>query len=170
VAFTVTPTTAATSNPIASVLVEFGDGQSQTLGAITGPVGLTHVYGSAGGYTATATTIDISGGRGVSSVGVVVGFAALPTITMTATPNPVSSSGTANGVVSFTTTAAAASGGPPIRSVRVVLQDGTVIYNGTGPGSFTYRFGGSGNYVVTATVTDAAGNVGQSSTVVVVQP
>jgi hypothetical protein len=168
VAFTVTPTTAATSNPIASVLVEFGDGQSQTLGAITGPVGLTHVYGSAGGYTATATTLDISGGRGVSSVGVVVGFAALPTVSITANPNPVTPS--ANGLTSFTLTATAGTGGAPLRTVRVTLGDGTVIYNGTGPATFSYRFGGSGNYLVTATATDASGLVGQSSTVVVVQP
>jgi hypothetical protein len=168
VAFTVTPTATATGNPIASVLVEFGDGHSQTLGAINGPVGLTHTYERAGGYTAIATAIDINGARGVGSVGVVVGFAPLPTASITATPNPVPAS--ANGLTAFTVTAGPATSGPPLRTVRVTLGDGTVIYNGTGPGSFTYRFGGSGTYVATVTATDANGYTGQGSTVVVVNP
>ena len=70
IAVTITPATAATSNPIQSVRVDWGDGQSQTLGGITGPIGLTHTYSRAGGYTITATTIDTSGQTGVSSDGI----------------------------------------------------------------------------------------------------
>ncbi len=169
VAFTVTPSTATTSSPIQSVLVDFGDGQTQLLGAITGPVGLTHVYRSQGGYTVTATATDINGGRGVSSMSIVVGFESLPTVTLVGTPNPVTISNPAQaGIVTFTV--GANSTGPPIRSVRVTLGDGTVIYSGTGGGSFAYRFGGAGTYTVTATATDALGGTATTSTVILVNP
>lgn len=173
VAFTLTPSTAANASPISVVVVDMGDGTTRTFNNITGPTGFTHTYRSAGGYTVTATATDINGGRGVSSTSVVVGFENLPTATLTATPNPVSMSappaGT-SGVVTFTVGGTPGTNGPPIRSVRVTLNDGSVIYNGTGPGQFSYTFGGSGTYTATATITDANGNVGTTSTVVRVNP
>jgi hypothetical protein len=172
VAFTITPSVAATASPIASVLVDFGDGQTQQLGAITGPVGVTHVFARQGGYTVTATATDITGGRGVSSISIVVGFESLPTVTLTGTPNPVTISNPLQaGIVTFTIAAApGATGGAPIRSVRATLGDGTVIFSGTGGGSFAYRFGGGGTYTVTATATDALGATATTSTVILVNP
>ena len=82
-------------------------------------------------------------------------------------PNPVPS--TSQGLATFTVGAAPAAGGAPIRSVRVTLGDGTVIYQGTGGGTFAYRFGGSGTYIAMATVTDAAGAVGTTTTAILVQ-
>lgn len=169
VAFTVTPATAATANPIQSVMVEFGDGQTQALGAITGPVGLTHTYNREGGYTVTATVTDINGVRGVSSVALVVAVPALPVLTLSATPNPVPIS--ANGLTSITVGATAATG-TTIRSVEVRLANGQVIYRGTGGGTFTYQFGtaaGGLRYDLTATATDSLGNVGRTTTTVLVQ-
>lgn len=168
VAFTVTPSTAANASPIASVVVDFGDGTTEVLPAITGPVGLTHVYSRQGGYTVTATAIDITGGRGVSSVSVIVGFESIPTVSLSVSPNPVPPA--SQGLTTFTVTANAGAGGAPIRSVRVTLADGTVIYSGTGGGTFAYRFGGSGTYTVTAVATDASGATATTTTVVVVQP
>jgi len=168
IAFTIEPATAATANPIQSVLVEFGDGQSQLLGAITGRVGLTHTYSRSGGYTITATATDISGQRGVSSVALVVADAVLPTVSISANPNPVPI--TANGFTTITVTATA--GGAPIRSVVVAFPDGRQIYSGTGSGTFTHQFGtaqGGVTYTLRATVTDTLGNVGTASSVIVVQ-
>jgi hypothetical protein len=166
VSFLVTPSSAATANPIQSVVVDFGDGQTQQLGSITGPVGLTHAYSTHGGYTVTATATDINGQRGVSSLAVVVAPVALPTVSLSAAPNPILVTG--NGFTTFTVTATA--GSSPIRSVVVRLANGTTIYTGTGGGSFTYQFGtfpGGATYTVTASVTDALGNVGTTSIVVV---
>jgi len=168
IAFTIEPATVATANPIQSVLVEFGDGQSQLLGAITGKVGLTHTYGRSGGYTITATATDISGQRGVSSVAFVVADAALPTVSISANPNPITTAG--NGFTTITVTATA--GGAPIRSVVVAFPDGRQIYSGTGSGTFTHQFGtaaGGVTYTLKATVTDTLGNVGTASSVIVVQ-
>lgn len=170
VAFTLKPSTAPTSVPIQSVLVDFGNGQTQQLGAITGDVGLTQTYSRAGGYTITATATDINGQRGVSSKAFVVADAPLPTVTLSANPNPVPTD--KNGLTTITVGATAGTGGAPIRSVSVRLANGTVIYSGTGGGQFTYQFGtfpGGTTYTITATATDALGNTGSISSVVVVQ-
>ncbi|MDP2053084.1 MAG: Ig-like domain-containing protein [Acidobacteriota bacterium] len=170
IAVTLTPAVATTAAPIQSVLVEYGDGQTQQLGGITGPVGLTHTYSRAGGYTITATATDINGQRGVSSVALVVAEAALPVMTLSASPNPVPIAN--NGLTTITVGATAGAGAPPIRSVIVKLANGTVIYSGTGGGSFTYQFGTfqwGTTYTITATATDALGNTGTISSVVVVQ-
>jgi hypothetical protein len=173
VAFRITPPSATNSSPLASVVVDFGDGSTQTFGSITGPTGFTHTYRNAGGYTVTATSTDINGGRGQASLSIIVGFENLPTATLTVTPNPVSMATPPNGTsgtATFTVTGTAGTGGPPVRNIRVTLNDGTVIYNASSGGQFSYTFGGSGNYTATATVTDAGGNVGSTSTVIRVNP
>jgi hypothetical protein len=171
IGFRITPPTAANASPISSVVVDMGDGTSRTFNNITGPIGFTQTYRAAGGYTVTATSTDINGGRGVSSLAVVVAFESLPTVTLTTlTPSPVSLGGATQGVVTFNVTAAPGSANAPLRSVRMTLGDGTVIYNGTGSGSAVYRFTSAGTYTVTATATDALGATGSASTVVIVNP
>jgi hypothetical protein len=178
-AITITPATGSgngSPRQLASIRVDFGDGTFETRNNVTGPIGLTHTYTRAGGYTITATATDVSGNTSISSKAIVVGFESRPTVSISGTPNPVSATtGTNPGVVTFTVTAAAGTGtgAPPIRSVRVTLQDGTVIYSNTGSvssASFVYRFTVPGNYTVTATATDANGATGTSTTVIIVNP
>lgn len=171
VSFRVTPSTAANASPLQSVVVDFGDGQTQVLSGITGAVGLSHIYSRQGGYVVSATATDINGGRGVSSVSIIVGFESIPTVTLSVTANPVLAA--SQGLATFTVTAAAGTGGAPIRTVRVTLQDGQVIFTATGSATFAYKFPASPSqqvYTVTAVVTDAAGATATTSTVVVVQP
>ena len=165
VAFTVAlPPATANASPVQSVFVDFGDGQTQTLGAITGSVGLTHTYNTPGGYTVSARATDINGGVGVSSTSIVVSRQQLPTVTLTAPPsttvaNPIS--------VAFTATPPT---GAQIVSARVTLQDGTVIYSGTNANTFNHKFGGAGTYTLTGVVTDSNGNSATASTTVFVTP
>ena len=169
-AFTVTPSVATTANPIVSVLVDFGDGQNQTLGAITGPIGLTHNYATHGGYTVTATARDISNQTGVSSVAVVVARTPLPTVLLSFNKNPIPT--VDNGLSIITVTpGTVVTGGAPISSV-VVKSNGTVIHSSTGGGTFSHQFGtfpGGTTYTVTATATDVLGNTATTSSVLVVQ-
>lgn len=168
VAFTITPSTAPTASPIQSVIVDFGDGQSANLGGITGPTGLTHTYNNAGGYTITARATDITGAVGISSTAIVVAFPALPTVSLAVAPNPIPPA--SNGFATITVTAAAATGGAPLRSVVVRKSDGTVIFSGSSGGTFAYQFtAGSGANPIIATVTDAAGITATATTVVLVQ-
>lgn len=168
VAFTITPSTAPTASPIQSVIVDFGDGTSATLGGITGPTGLTHTYNNAGGYTITVRATDITGAVGISSTAIVVAFPALPTVSLAVAPNPIPPA--SNGFATITVTAAAATGGAPLRSVVVRKSDGTVIFSGSSGGTFAYQFtAGSGANPIIATVTDAAGITATATTVVLVQ-
>lgn len=92
ITFTVTPTTGAN---ISNVVVEFGDGRSTNLGAISGAATVTHAYSAPGTYTATARATDATGDSGSLSTTVIVGAAP---VTLTASPaNP-----TVNQPVTFT--------------------------------------------------------------------
>jgi PKD repeat protein len=157
------PPLTTTSQPIVGVNIDFGDGTSRSFGAITGTTGFTHTYATDGGYTVTATVTDASGQRGSSSAAIVVGRATAPSVTLTHTSAPAN----AGVVESFTVAATAGAGGLAIASIRVTLQDGTVIYSGGG-GSFVYTFSSAGTAVLTATATDAAGNTGTTQLIVIV--
>jgi PKD repeat protein len=66
---TITP---ASGISIRNVVVNFGDGSSRTLGAVSGAVPLTHTYDSPGTYSVTATVTDANGEtfNGVAQVSV----------------------------------------------------------------------------------------------------
>jgi hypothetical protein len=64
VQFTVTPGT--TTSRIREVVLEFGDGESVNLGAVSGATTVGHTYGTAGSFTARATATD-TGGESVSA-------------------------------------------------------------------------------------------------------
>jgi hypothetical protein len=168
VPITITPQggTGTNTSPrqIATVVVEFGDGTSQTLRNITGAVGLTHTYNQAGGYTITATSTDVTGNTGISSRAIVVQRQQLPTVTLSA---PATTTTTTATPITFTASATAPA---QIVSARVTLQDGTVIFSGTGANTFSYRFGGAGTYTLTGTATDSNGNTATTTTSIVVTP
>lgn len=166
VSFTIDPPTALTANPIQTLVVNYGDGSSDTRTGVTGKIGLVHTYNRADGYTVTATATDINGVQAVSSAAVVV-TRAQPTVTLTVPTAAVSLAAPTNGLASFAVSATTT--GPPIQSVTVKLADGTTLYSGTGGGSFTYKFTSAGQYLVQATVTDAAGTTATSSSFVTVQ-
>ena len=153
---------------VESLTIDFGDGAIETRTNVTGTVGLTHTYNQARGYTITATARDVNGNTGISSKSIVINHAPLPTVGVTASPNPVL---TANqGQTTVTITASPSSANVPLRNVRATLADGTVLYNGTGPGSFAHKVPAGGSYTVFVTATDANGESATTSTVVVVQP
>lgn len=156
---------------IATLVIEFGDGTSETRTNVTGPVALTHTYQQAGGYTITARAVDVAGNTGIASDAIVIAYAPLPTVSLQVNPNPIPPAD--NGVTTITVNAAASTstGAAPLRSVVVRKADGTVIFSGTAGGAFVYQFqpAGSGATPITATATDAAGNTATATTVVVVR-
>jgi Bacterial Ig-like domain (group 1)/PKD domain len=98
-AFTVTP---AANAIVTNVVLDFGDGSSVSLGAITGATTVSHPYRSKGVMTVTARATDSEGGVGTSSTQVSVAplqvtlsttpaSATLPqvgtVVTLTATPS-----------------------------------------------------------------------------------
>jgi len=84
VTFTVTP--AAGAN-LSNVRVDFGDGSSQNLGAISAAQTVPHAYNASGNYTATATATDVSGDAGTLSTTVIIG--SLPVTLSASSPSPL---------------------------------------------------------------------------------
>jgi hypothetical protein len=163
VSFGVTLPTAL-SAPIQNVFIEFGDGDTLNLGAISGATGFTHTYNSEGGFTVRATAVDTLGQRGTSSIAFVV-TRSIPGVTLTAAP----SSAAVGAPITFTVGATAAAGSPAITSVQVVIEGtGQVVYSATAGGSFSRSFGAAGVYVLRATATDRSGSVGTATTSVTI--
>lgn len=165
VAITIAAPTAAGARQLQSVVVDFGDGTSQTISNPTGSAGLTHTYRNSGGFTITARSTDVAGNTGIATRGIVV-QPAIPTVTVSATPN--------NGTAPFTSTiagtASPANNGPAIQGVRV-LVNGDQVFSTSGGGSFSFafRFGTAGTYTVNAIATDTNGNESRASTIVIAQ-
>jgi hypothetical protein len=159
--------TSGNSSPrqIATLVVDFGDGTSETRSNVTGSVAMTHTYQNAGGYTVTARATDVAGNTGIASDVTIIGFAQQPTVGLTASKNNPA----VNEVFTMTVTPTAANANTPIRSVVVRTNDGTVLYSGTGgTATFPVQFTSSGTRVITATATDAAGQTGSTTTTIIV--
>ena len=86
--FTVTPSTGAS---LANVIVDFGDGSTQSLGAISSVTTVVHLYAAAGTFTVTATAVDSDGARtSVATAIVVAALSATGTSTTVAASVPAS--------------------------------------------------------------------------------
>ena len=100
VVFTVTPTTGAN---IANVRVDFGDGDSVNLGALTTAQTVPHAYRAPNFYTATATATEPGGGDGgslstnvlISSLTVGLAVSPLPEVNSPVTVTATVPAGTA---------------------------------------------------------------------------
>jgi hypothetical protein len=169
VTFTVTKTSGNTTAPrqVQTLDITYGDGTSESRSNVTGAAAFTHTYSNPGGYTVTARAVDTAGNTGIASSAIVVGYAPIPSVTISASPtNP-----TVNGTVTVTVNPSAGNGGAPIRSVTVRTNDGTLLYSSSSSGSqqFATSFSSPGARTLTATATDAAGQTASSSIVVNVQ-
>jgi hypothetical protein len=164
--------TAATANasPIRSVTVNWGDGQIQELGAITGSNVVFHTYRSSGSYTISATVVDSFGTTVVVSSSVVVNPRPQPAVTLTG-PTTTPTAGT---VTVFTGSVAPVAGsGAVIQSVVMDYGDGTPVQNlGAITGTsiaLPHVYQATGTYTATLTATDSNSGVGKSATSVFVQ-
>jgi PKD repeat protein len=170
--FVVTPA-AGTSNgsAIRDLTVEWGDGQTQDLGAITGSAVVAHAYRSAGGYNISATVVDSFGNRVTAATAVVVNPRPQPTVSLTTTTtNP-----TAGTDVAFTASVApAASTGTVIQDVTIDFGEPGVPKTDLGAATGTaivlhHVYKASDTYTVVLTATDSNGGVGTAVTTVFVQ-
>jgi adhesin/invasin len=153
-----------TARQVQTLVVDFGDGSSETRSNVTGTIGFTHTYNSARGFTITATAVDVAGNTGVASKAIVIARQQLPTASISA---PATTTVAAPIAVTFSGSATAPA---QVVSAKVTLQDGTVIYSGSSANNFNYKFSGAGTYTLTGTVTDSNGNTATASTNVFVTP
>jgi len=161
---------ATNGSAIRSVIVNWGDGQTQDLGVVTGSANVSHIYRSTGIFDIVGTVTDSFGNVVRSSISVSINPRPQPTVSITAsTTNP-----TAGTDMAFTASvAAAANTGTVIRSVSVDFGDGTpktelgAVTGTTISLHHVYQTGGTYNVVLTAT--DSNGGVGTGFTSVFVQ-
>jgi PKD repeat protein len=155
VTFTVTPSTATTGNQLRNVVIDFGDGQQENLGAISGPTQVSHVYGRPGTYRVTATATDIQNLTGTSSLVINVSDRSPITLTLTA-------SAPANRIVEFTANASGATG----LTYFWDFGDGTSAV--TTGGITNHRYSASGTYIARVTARSATGQEGSAERTVVI--
>ena len=161
--------TAAATNgsSVRNVTVNWGDGQTQDLGAITGSASVAHVYRSGGNYSITASVTDSSGN--VVNVSTFVTVLA-PVLTLTITPPSPAPSANLPANFTFTATAPA---GDAVRNVIVNWGDGSGVQDLgaiSGAATVTHVFRSAGTYLISATVLDVGGNTSSVSTSVTVIP
>jgi hypothetical protein len=147
---------------VQNVRVNWGDGSSQNLGAISGNVPVLHTYNANGTFNITATATDASGGSETVSTTVDVLPQQPPGVTITAsdtTPN-------VNQVITLTATVSGATS--TILQYRWDFGDGRTA-NTTG-NQATVSYPAAGTQTITVTVIQASGPNGQGQTQVVVGP
>lgn len=166
VIFTVTPGTTTNSNPIASVVLDFGDGKpSANLGAISSATSVSHVYDRADTYTATVTVTDTSGQRTSNSTVVAV---QRPVVSVALSHSPPT--GQVGTAVTFTVTVTNSSN-VPIQTVTLNYGDGTPLVSlGPSGGTTSKTYLTAGTFTVTATATDTSGNRYTATDLVPVAP
>ena len=155
--FVVTPAT-ANGSAVRNVHVDWGDGSSRDLGAITGSSIQSHVYQDDGTFTVTATVTDAMGNSQTVSTSVTVIPVGPPTIIIT--PSVPGTGGTVNTVVTFTIQVT-----PPtgiiITSAAISFGDGQAQslggLTGTATISHPYDLAHRGANTVTVSVVDSLG-------------
>jgi Bacterial Ig-like domain (group 1)/PKD domain len=160
---------ATNGSAIRNVTVNWGDGQTQDLGILTGTANVSHVYRSSGTFDIVGTVTDSFGNVVKNSISVSVNPKPQPAVSITATTaNPVA------GVdMIFTASIAPVAGnGTVIQSATVNFDDGTTTNLGAVTGTaitLHHVYKDSNTYTVTLTATDSNGGVGTAVTTVFVQ-
>lgn len=161
--------TAATTNgsAIRDVTVNWGDGSTQDLGALTGTAAVSHTYRTAGTFTITATIVDGFGNSSMVSTAVTINPS---TFSLTITPPTTLPSAGLPAV--FTIGVGTVPVGDQVRNIHLDWGDGTSNDLGSisANTSATHVYKAAGNYAVTGTLTATSGNVITNSTTVTVIP
>jgi adhesin/invasin len=157
--FTVSPSTGTGSNPIRNVVIDFGDGTQENLGAIAGVTPVSHTYRSPGQYRVTATVTDTQGFTNQNAIVITVNAASPLTVTLSATPNIVSLIlATQLGLVEFNATASGAAGG--LTGLTYFWDFGDGSSTSTTGNTTNHRYRATGTYTATVTVRASNGQQG----------
>jgi immune inhibitor A len=152
----VTVTPATNGAPLQSVVVNYGDGSSDDLGAISGTVAVQHIYASAGSYTPGITATDTAGGSATASTVIVV-----QSMLVTITATPVSGS-----PMTFSFKADIIPAGPAAASYTWSFGDGATSTTSSPSTSHTYST--SGDKTVRVTVRTTTNQTATGSTTITV--
>jgi hypothetical protein len=142
------------SDTIASWLITWGDGSTQTVSG--NPSSVTHTFADSGSRTITATATDEDGTHSSNSKSVTVNNVA-PTLTVSG-PN----SGNEGSAYSLTLTESDP-GTDTITRWVITWGDGSTQTINANPSSVTHTYADNGSYTITATATDEDGTYSSNS-------
>ena len=166
VTMTLTITPSTTGAGIQNVVVNYGDGRTQTLGAISGATTLSHTYDSPGTYTVTATVTDTNGDQFPGLTTVSVNARPPANVLVTATPNNPQ----AGQQVAFTIATTFPTGNSgTVQSVSIDFGDGqSAQLGGQSTATAQHVYATAGAYTATAVVRDSNGGSSSGATQVIV--
>ena len=150
---------------IRDVIVDFGDGESRSLGAISGSTSIQHTYDEAGSYPVRATALEASGFTEQVGTAITILPGQPPSVIITASNNNPSVGET----VIFTATVSGATS--TIQRYEWDFGSGAVPATATTTGnraSATYT--STGTKIITLRVIQASGPSGEGQTAIVVKP
>ncbi|WP_239493373.1 PKD domain-containing protein [Luteitalea sp. TBR-22] len=156
--FTVNVQPQTNGDPVRDVVIDFGDGERRSLGALTGSRTVQKVYARKGTYQVTVSVLD-TGGETTAAVTTVTVEERAISVTLTASP----STAAANTVVQFTATAS----GTNIVAYNWNLGDGDTRVT-TGP-TTSKVYGTAGRRRVSVEVVNAAGQRGTATIEILIQ-
>jgi PKD repeat protein len=161
----------ATGTVLRDVVVEWGDNTSPTrLASLAAETQVVHTFARAGVYTVTVTATDAQGITAPSVIIVNVVEQSTVSVTLTATPNPVSIGSAQQGLVAFTATAGGGlgGGGATVSSYTWDFGDGQGAT--TTGGSTNHRYSAPGNYIASVVARAQNGTQGSNQITVRVTP
>ena len=136
VTFTVTANAGTDGAPVRSVTIDFGDGATQALGALSGSTTVSHSYGSPGTKIVTVTATDSAGESTSVSMVVAVQPRGVLSVSLTASPTSASAG------TPLTFTAAVSPSDAAITLFSWNFGDGTTRTTTGGTTSHVYGDGG----------------------------
>jgi PKD repeat protein len=165
--FTIAVAVAQTGgSAIRNVRVNWGDGNTDSLGAVTGNAVVSHVYQAAGTYAVTVTATDASGNS--SDVGTFVSVIPVPRPTIVITPTPRSA--TVNDTINFSIQVTVPAG-IGIQNTTISFGDGTSqSLGGAATANVPHDYATAGTKLVTVTVLDTTGQTTEGTTTVSITP
>jgi Big-like domain-containing protein/PKD domain-containing protein len=152
-AFTFAVTVPANGSAIRDLTVDWGDGRSDDLGAVSGTATVSHVYGAPGTYSVRATLTDAIGTVVTNATSVTVVPVQKPGIVITQSPNPGKA-----GTVTTLTIQVTVPTGIGIQDMTINFGDGqSADLGGQASASVPHIYNAVNTYTVTVTVLDTAG-------------
>ena len=150
----VTPAT-ANGTAVRDVTLNWGDGQTQDLGALSGTSSVTHIFRNAGTYIITGTVLDAAGNSTQVSTSVAVIPVPRPTIIIT--PSPVPGHVGAQTTLQIQVTLPS---GISVQDLTINFGDGqSADLGGATSASVPHVYTATGTFTVTVTVLDTTGQI-----------
>jgi PKD repeat protein len=144
---------AANGTAVRNVTVNWGDGATQDLGAVSGAASVTHVFRAAGTYVISGTVLDAAGNS--TSVSTSVTVIPVPRPTIIITPSPVPGKVNTLTTLQITVTLPA---GISVQDLLISFGDGqTADLGGATSASVPHVYTTTGTFTVTVTVLDTTG-------------